>query len=65
MNIGILVDLDVGFHRTGVQTASEALALAQHVDRSKGLRLDGIMFFPGQIGGLPATQGPAAQPPAR
>jgi D-serine deaminase-like pyridoxal phosphate-dependent protein len=26
--IGVLVDLDVGLHRTGVQTAQEALALA-------------------------------------
>lgn len=47
--IGILVDLDVGFHRTGVQTPGEALRLAQHVDRAAGLRLDGLMFFPGHI----------------
>jgi D-serine deaminase-like pyridoxal phosphate-dependent protein len=53
--IGILVDLDVGHHRTGVQSAAEALALAQHVGRSKGLRLDGVMFFPGHISGLPPT----------
>ena len=58
VTIGILVDLDVGFHRTGVQTADEALALAKHVDQTKGLRLDGIMYFPGQIGGLPSMQGP-------
>ncbi|MDB5304664.1 MAG: D-threonine aldolase [Phycisphaerales bacterium] len=57
--VGILVDLDVGHHRTGVQSAAEALTLAQHIDRSKGLRLDGVMFFPGHIASPPATQAPA------
>ncbi|MDB5332092.1 MAG: D-threonine aldolase [Phycisphaerales bacterium] len=57
--VGILVDLDVGHHRTGVQSAGEALALAQHIDRSKGLRLDGVMFFPGHIASPPASQAPA------
>jgi D-serine deaminase-like pyridoxal phosphate-dependent protein len=47
--IGILVDLDVGHHRTGVQTPAESLALARHISRSAGLRLDGIMFFPGHL----------------
>src|SRR5205085_2205731 len=47
--IGILVDLDVGHHRTGVQSAAEALSLAQHVSRAGGLRLDGLLFFPGQL----------------
>jgi len=54
--IGILVDLDVGHHRTGVQSAADALALAQHVDRAKGLRLDGVMFFPGHISVPPDRQ---------
>jgi D-serine deaminase-like pyridoxal phosphate-dependent protein len=43
------VDLDVGLHRTGVQSPREALELAQHVARTAGLRLDGIMCYPGQI----------------
>ncbi|QDU62187.1 D-threonine aldolase [Planctomycetes bacterium Pan216] len=47
--IGILVDRDVGFHRTGVQSAEEALAIAQLVERTKGVRLDGIMFYPGHL----------------
>jgi len=47
--IGILVDLDVGFHRTGVQSSDEALAIAQAVARSKSLRLDGLFFFPGHL----------------
>ena len=55
--VGVLVDLDVGLHRTGVQTPAEALALAQHVDRQQGLRLDGIMFFPGHVSCKPLEQG--------
>jgi D-serine deaminase-like pyridoxal phosphate-dependent protein len=47
--IGILVDVDVGMGRTGLQTPQEALALAQHVDRTAGVRLDGIMCYPGHV----------------
>jgi D-serine deaminase-like pyridoxal phosphate-dependent protein len=51
VTFGILVDLDVGVHRTGVQTPAEAAALARHVAESKGLRLDGIMSYPGHVYG--------------
>jgi D-serine deaminase-like pyridoxal phosphate-dependent protein len=47
--IGILVDLDVGHHRTGVQSPGESLELARQIARLSGLRLDGIMFFPGHL----------------
>jgi D-serine deaminase-like pyridoxal phosphate-dependent protein len=47
--IGLLVDLDVGHHRTGVQNEREALQLAQHISRDRNLRLDGLLFFPGQF----------------
>ena len=58
--LGILVDLDVGHHRTGVQSAMDALALAQHVSRSPSLRLDGILFFPGHLShGPPEANEPA------
>jgi D-serine deaminase-like pyridoxal phosphate-dependent protein len=56
--LGILVDLDVGYERTGVQTAEDARVLARAVDRLPGLRLDGIMFFPGHITGSPEQQRP-------
>jgi len=56
--IGILVDLDVGMGRTGVQTPQAALALAQHVDRAAGIRFDGLMCFPGHIWGQPDSQAP-------
>jgi len=57
--IGILVDLDVGMGRTGLQTPGEALKLAAMVDRSPGLRLDGLLFYPGHIQCPPAEQEPA------
>jgi D-serine deaminase-like pyridoxal phosphate-dependent protein len=57
--IGILIDLDVGHHRTGVQSPQESLELGQHVENTRGLRLDGVMFFPGQISSPPAEQAPA------
>jgi D-serine deaminase-like pyridoxal phosphate-dependent protein len=49
VTVGVLVDLDVGFHRTGVQSARSALELAASVSKQKGLRFDGVMCFPGQI----------------
>jgi D-serine deaminase-like pyridoxal phosphate-dependent protein len=52
--LGILVDIDVGMHRTGVQTAKDALKLAQYVDAQPRLRVDGIMFYPGHLAD-PAT----------
>lgn len=49
--IGILVDLDVGMHRTGVQSPADAMALAQEASRRKHLRLDGLFFYPGHVCG--------------
>jgi len=48
--VGVLVDLDVGLHRTGAQSVTESLALAQRVLHHNGsLRLDGLFFYPGHI----------------
>jgi len=49
--VGVLVEVDVGFRRTGVQSPQAALALARHLDRTRGVRLDGIMCFPGHVTG--------------
>jgi D-serine deaminase-like pyridoxal phosphate-dependent protein len=54
--IGILVEIDVGMHRTGVATAEESLNLAQQIEKAAGLRLDGIMCYPGHIGAPAAEQ---------
>jgi len=55
--IGILVDLDVGFGRTGVQSPEEALRLAQYIEKTRGLRLDGIMCYPGHVWEVADQQG--------
>jgi len=49
VTIGLLVDLDVGMGRTGVQSPQQALALARAIDGAMGVRLDGIMCYPGHI----------------
>jgi D-serine deaminase-like pyridoxal phosphate-dependent protein len=53
---GLLVDLDVGFHRTGVQTSAEALDLARHIAKSRQVRLDGLFCFPGHLNMMPPAQ---------
>jgi D-serine deaminase-like pyridoxal phosphate-dependent protein len=54
---GVLVDIDVGLHRTGVQTAEESLQLAASVAESRHLRLDGLFCYPGHIWSPVAEQG--------
>jgi D-serine deaminase-like pyridoxal phosphate-dependent protein len=49
--IGILIDLDVGLHRTGVQSPADALDLARLVSKKENLRLDGLFFYPGHVPG--------------
>lgn len=60
--IGILPDIDAGMHRTGVQTPQEALELAQHADRTLGVRLDGLFCYPGHISVPAAHQADALKP---
>ena len=59
--IGILVDLDVGMGRTGVQSPQAALQLAQNVDRASGVRLDGLLCYPGHIWSIGDEQAAAMQ----
>jgi len=49
-NVGILVEIDVGFGRVGVANETEALKLAQTVSSLPGLNFQGLMFFPGHFG---------------
>ena len=48
-DVGVLVDCDTGFGRTGVQSPQEAAALAQAV-RDAGLRFEGFMTYPAPPG---------------
>jgi 3-hydroxy-D-aspartate aldolase len=43
--VDILVDLDVGDHRTGASSLEQALAIAETVDRSSHLRLRGLQAY--------------------
>ncbi|NJD11967.1 MAG: D-TA family PLP-dependent enzyme [Gemmatimonadetes bacterium] len=47
--VGVLVELDLGMHRTGVQTPADALALAHLARRLEPLEYRGVMFYPGHI----------------
>jgi D-serine deaminase-like pyridoxal phosphate-dependent protein len=48
VSMGVLLDLDVGLHRTGVKP-SEALALAEQIVSCTNLRLQGIQAYAGQV----------------
>jgi D-serine deaminase-like pyridoxal phosphate-dependent protein len=45
--IGVLIELDVGLHRSGVRTSGEALELGAHVHKVPGLRLLGLLGYEG------------------
>ncbi|HSD03271.1 MAG TPA: alanine racemase [Gaiellales bacterium] len=49
-----LVEIDVGLHRTGVESAAAACALAERLDGLAGIEVAGISCFPGHV------RGPAA-----
>ncbi len=51
----LLVELDVGLHRTGQVTAAGALAVAQEVSRLPGVEVSGISCYPGHVREDPAT----------
>jgi len=42
----VLVECDTGMGRCGVQSASEAVALAREIDKAKGLTFGGLMTYP-------------------
>jgi D-serine deaminase-like pyridoxal phosphate-dependent protein len=46
VTVGVIVEVECGMNRTGVQTPQEALELAKMIDKSKGLELRGFMGYP-------------------
>ncbi len=48
VRLDILVDLDVGDHRTGIAPGRAAVELAQRIDRCKSLRLRGLQAYSGR-----------------
>ena len=57
--VGVLVEVDVGLGRVGVQTAREAARLASLARDAEALEYRGIMFYPGHIRTHVAEQEPA------
>ncbi|MEM7112805.1 MAG: alanine racemase [Chloroflexota bacterium] len=49
VEIGVLVDVDTGMHRTGVAPGEETVRLARLVHEADGLRLMGLMAWEGHI----------------
>jgi D-serine deaminase-like pyridoxal phosphate-dependent protein len=47
VEIGVLVDVDLGMKRTGVGSSADAVALAGQVADAAGLRFDGLMGYEG------------------
>lgn len=47
--IGVLVEVDLGMHRVGVQSPDAAVALAREIAKYAPLRYAGIAFYPGHI----------------
>jgi D-serine deaminase-like pyridoxal phosphate-dependent protein len=45
--IGVLVEIDVGMHRSGVRSVDAAVELGRTVEQLPGLRLDGLLGYEG------------------
>jgi len=45
----VLIDLDVGLHRTGVTNAEAAVVLARQISEHRSLRLLGVQGYAGQV----------------
>jgi D-serine deaminase-like pyridoxal phosphate-dependent protein len=50
--VGVLVDVDVGLPRCGVAAGEPAVALAQLVNKTPGVRLRGLMGYEGHVVGI-------------
>jgi D-serine deaminase-like pyridoxal phosphate-dependent protein len=46
VTLGVIVEVEAGMNRTGVQTPADAVALAQLIDQLPGLELRGLMAYP-------------------
>jgi D-serine deaminase-like pyridoxal phosphate-dependent protein len=54
-DVRVLIEIDVGMHRVGVQSADDATVLARRVTALPRLEVVGIAFYPGHIRG-PVTE---------
>ncbi|MGH7500732.1 MAG: alanine racemase [Longimicrobiales bacterium] len=56
---GVLVEIDLGMHRVGLARPEDVVALARKAAAARGVRFDGIAFYPGHIRQPVAEQSPA------
>jgi 3-hydroxy-D-aspartate aldolase len=49
ITLGVLIDLDTGTRRTGIQPGEPALALAREIAAAKHLRFDGLQAYSGHV----------------
>jgi len=54
--IGILIEVDVGMRRVGVESPQEAVRLAAAARDAEGVEYRGILFYPGHIRGRVESQ---------
>jgi D-serine deaminase-like pyridoxal phosphate-dependent protein len=47
--VGVVIEVDAGMHRVGVQTPGTTVDLARRAASAAGLRYEGIMFYPGHL----------------
>lgn len=47
--VGVLVEIDLGMHRVGVQRPEDAVRLARTIGEQSPLHFAGVMFYPGHI----------------
>ncbi len=56
VTIDLLVDVNLGFGRTGIGELETILKLAQFIQATSGVEFAGIFCYPGNLMGPPATQ---------
>lgn len=56
VKIGVVIELDVGMGRVGVQTVDDAVRLAGAVADNQHLHYQGVLFYPGHIRETPRNQ---------
>ncbi len=56
VTIGVLVELDTGGNRTGVQSPAAAQKLGEQVSKLPGLELRGLMTYPSRVASKPVME---------
>lgn len=57
-DVGVLIEVDAGMHRVGVQTPQVAVDLARRAATLPGVGFEGILFYPGHLREPSAQLGP-------